>query len=215
MPLSFGVARFLTLSSSHTQYGELSLTTNPSFALYNSPMHSVSVASNYSPGSNIYTRIPTRPSTALAGAYLGNEHQLKLSPSGCAETGLIIPTTSSATPYVYTSYGNGQGPMGGDLAGTTSGGGGLHLKTSPDNNALASSYVLYGTTGRKQQSPNRLLGGGGIVGGLGPMNAIGVGGGATTVTTPLISTTNYNGFGKTGLVTTTTTTPGNYDEFIS
>lgn len=180
------------ISHSACQYGELSLTTNPSFALYNSPMHSVS------PGSNIYTRIPTRPSTALGGPYFGNDHQLKLSPT-CAESSLIVPTTSSPSAYVYTSYNNGGGATPGSGLGMP---GGLSLNQStPDCNGLASNYVLYGTTGKKQPSPSRVTGAGAR------------GAGATTATTPLISTANYNGFGKPGLITATTT--GNYDEFIS
>lgn len=155
-------------------------------------MHTVPPPTTYSPGSNIYTRIPTRPCTAMGGVggtYLSNDHQLKLSPNSCAESSLIIPTTSSSA-YVYTSYANGSA--------TSSG--------IPDNKALASNYVLYGTVGKKHQqqhSPNRVLGGG----------PSGLNLTAGSVTTPLISTTSYNGFGKTGLVTTTTA--NNYDEFIS
>lgn len=159
-------------------------------------MHSVS-PNHYSPGSNIYTRVPTRPSTALGAAYYSTDHQLKLSPT-CAESSLIIPTTSS-TPYIYTSFGGATGTS----PAPTSSVGGLNLNPPCDNNSTASNYVLYGTT-KKQQSPSRLFGNAGA--------AVSVTG-ATTVTTPLISTANYNGFGKTGLVTTTTT--GNYDEFIS
>lgn len=145
-------------------------------------MHSVVSPTTYSPGSNIYTRIPTRPSTALEGAYFCNDHQVKLSPTNCAESSLIIPTTSSAGgggAYVYKSYGNGGGAAAGPAIGTSGG-----LGTA-DNNAMASSYVLYGTsTGKRQPSPGRLLGGAGVTNGAGSM----------TVTTPLISTTNYNGF---------------------
>lgn len=174
----------------------------------------------YSPGSNIYTRIPTRPSTAMgAAAYFPpNDHQLKLSPTS-VESSLMIPTTSSA--YIYPSYANGilnnldsaglAGPMGHAAAGY--GGSSMQQPQNanpgpPDSHQLPSNYVLYGQT-TKQQSPNRLLGAGLMNSGV-----CGGGGAATTVTTPLISTAaNYNGFGKTGLVTTTTT--ANYDEFIS
>lgn len=167
-------------------------------------MHCTVSPTHYSPGSNIYTRVPTRPSTAMGGAYFTNDHQLKFSPN-CAESSLIIPTTSSAGAYVYTSYGGANNSNG-------LGGVGLNLNAAaPDNNALASNYVLYGTTTKKQQSPSRLFSG----------SIAGVTGGGNcslgSVTTPLISTANYNGFGKTGQVTTTTPGAGvgNYDEFIS
>lgn len=209
--------------SSVRQFGELSLTTNPSFALYNSPMHSVS-PTNYSPGSNIYTRIPTRPSTAMGTAYFPSDHQLKFvsdtSPT-CASGSLIIPTTSSAPAYVYKNYGNGNGVLnsvdGGGIGSMKTGtlnnsglvglrGSGCGVVSDNINNSPASNYVLYGTTTKKQLSPS-LLGG----------PVVGVAN-VTTVTTPLISTANYNGYGKSRLVTTTTGTAaatGNYDEFIS
>lgn len=169
-------------------------------------MHCTVSPTHYSPGSNIYTRVPTRPSTAMGGAYFTNDHQLKLSPN-CAESSLIIPTTSSAGAYVYTSYGGGANNSGNGAGAAL----GLNLNpaAAPDNNALASNYVLYGTTTKKQQSPSRLFSG--SIAGVTGNCSLG------SVTTPLISTANYNGFGKTGLVTTTTPGGGggNYDEFIS
>ena len=49
------------------QYGELSLTTNPAFALYNSPQRRppplYSSPKLLSTNANIYTRVPTRPFT--------------------------------------------------------------------------------------------------------------------------------------------------------
>lgn len=131
-----------------------------------------------SPGANIYTRIPTRPSTDMTGEFFGNDQQLKLSPT-YAESSLVIPTTS-ASAYVYTSYSNGgsQRPME-SSQGTP---GGLQANTAPDNNALASSYVLYGSNRGKRQQ--------GLANGIEVM----------AVTTPLISTANYDGLEETAYI---------------
>lgn len=60
--------------------------------------------------------------------------------------------------------------------------GGLQANTAPDNNALASSYVLYGSNRGKGQQ--------GLTNGIEAM----------AVTTPLMSTANYDGLEETAYI---------------
>lgn len=89
-------------------HGELSLTTNPAYALYNSPQHRPTffAASQTSPllstplltaatNSNIYTRIPTRAFTP---------YDSKLSPTSSSygvTVPLLVPNNNTASNYSH------------------------------------------------------------------------------------------------------------------